>query len=56
MDTLRKFIKSSKNFKKNTSEISQVKSTKLKTAVIKYGRMLTYFHTILKIAWKTFSE
>ena len=56
MGILRKFIKSSKNFKKNILEISQVKSTKLKIVVIKYGVTLTYFHTILNLVWKTFLE
>ena len=56
MGILRKFIKSFKNFKKNILEILRVKLTKLKIAVIKYGVTLIYFHIILKLVWKTFSE
>ena len=56
MGILLKFIKSFKNFKKNILEILLVKLTKLKIAVIKYGVTLIYFHIILKLVWKTFSE
>ena len=56
MGILRKFIKSFKNFKRNILETSLVKLTKLKIAVIKYGVTLIYFHIILKLVWKTFSE
>lgn len=56
MVILRKFIKFFKNFKRNILEILQVKSTKLKIAVIKYGVTLTFFHIIHNPAWKTFSE